>query len=111
MNSVIPQIAHDAKPANPRRVSMISSLLVSGSLAPSGLVGVDRKAFTNVLASRRWGARSPPPYGRVIASARRLTLARDAQAAQRIELLRSQPTTSAARWLCPSLMPRAFIQS
>src|SRR5262245_27047699 len=53
MNSVIPQIAHDAKPANPRRVSMISSLLVSGSLAPSGLLA-DRKAFTNALASCRW---------------------------------------------------------
>jgi hypothetical protein len=51
------------------------------------------------------------PCGRVIASARRRTLARDAQAAQRIELLRTQPTTSAACWLCPSLMPRAFIQS
>src|SRR6266849_9088206 len=40
MNSVIPQIAHDAKPANPRRVSMISSLLVSGSSAPSGLTQI-----------------------------------------------------------------------
>jgi hypothetical protein len=46
----------------------------------------------------------------VIASGRR-TLARNAQAAYRIELLRNQPTTSAACWLWPSLMPRAFIQS
>jgi len=42
MNSVSPQIAHDAKPANPRRVSMISSLLVSESSAPSGLTQIVR---------------------------------------------------------------------
>src|SRR5258708_5438205 len=37
MNSAIPQIAHDAKPANPRRETIISSLLGSGSSAPYGL--------------------------------------------------------------------------
>ena len=37
-------------------------------------------------------------------------LTRDAKAARASDL-RSQPTTSAACWLWPSLMPRAFIQS
>src|SRR5215471_11464657 len=98
MNSVIPQIAHDAKPANPRRVSMRSSLPVSGSSAPSGLTQIVR------LSRMHWqgeaGARdhpapawesgcssgAPPPHAcaRGPSSARRIALPKSANDQRRV---------------------------
>src|SRR5262249_51505447 len=55
MNSVIPQIAHDAKPANPRRVNMTSSLPVSGSSAPR-LPDADRRFVARGLARQSYAS-------------------------------------------------------
>src|SRR5262249_46910925 len=73
----------------------------------------DRKAFTNALARRSWGARSPAPSresGCSSGAPPPHACARGPSLARRIALP-NQPTTSAACWLWPSLMPRAFIQS
>src|ERR1700719_1528114 len=83
MNSVSPQSAHDAKPANPRRVSMISSLLVSGSSAPSGLMQ-DRKSFMIGLARRSWDARSTLCPGNAVVFAGERIHARGSQSAPRV---------------------------
>jgi len=87
----------------------ISSLFVSGSSAPSGLMQ-DRKSFTIGLARRSWDTRSPLSRGSAVVLAGQRPRARDAEA-RRASDFRNQPTTSAACWLWPSLMPRAFIQS
>src|SRR6516162_2268915 len=71
----------------------ISSLFVSGSSAPSGLMQ-DRKSFTIGLARRSWDTRSPLSRGSAVVLAGQRPRARDAEA-RRASDFRNQPTTSA----------------